>query len=215
MLLFFILFHEAWGFWNLLEPGEVFLTDSRCTSRKLTGWSLLHSPAGCQWYCLYLYSTFISKCILLFYIPESTLLTWSQFPDPFLQCCGLPQSRVFPRTAIFYFAHVIDCGTSFLHQMALLWKLCGCERCPGSSHYPGSFLLLFCCLPHQLVSLLSVNALLLSPYNISGSMLKDDNTKVNEKWQCLFFAWLIEHVENSGILLPSSFLFDNVLKVLF
>ena len=127
---FLIHFHEAWGFWNLLEPGEVFLT-VRCTARKLTGWSLVHSPAGCQWYCLYLYSTFVSKCTLLFYIPESTLLTWSQFPDPFLQCCGLPQSRVFRRTAIFDLAHVIDCGTSFLHQMALLWKLCGCERCPG------------------------------------------------------------------------------------
>lgn len=52
------------------------------------------------------------------------------FSDPFLQCCGLPQSRVCPRTAIFDFAHVIGCGTSFLPQMALL-KLCVCERCPG------------------------------------------------------------------------------------
>ena len=99
------------------------------------------------------------------------------------------------------------------------WPCCGSSvgvrDAQGSSHYPGSFLLLFWCLPHQLVSLLSVNALLLSPYNISGSMLKDDNTKVNEKWQCLFFAWLIEHVENSGKLLPSSFLFGNVLQVLF
>lgn len=63
------------------------------------------------------------------------------FSDPFLQCCGLPQSRVCPRTAIFDFAHVIGCGTSFLPQMALLLKLCVCERdAQGSSHYPGSLL---------------------------------------------------------------------------